>query len=357
MPNFTAQSNIFERPQLNMEAISWDLSSKELNDMDLVELAEALKTNRTLTTLDLTGNEIDAAVARALAEALEKNYFVTVIGAYSLNKTLDSLLERNYQFKNIYEDLRHSILDLEKSVKSQQITKNSLAAVFQNLEKVFSMDTSSLPGDYPGFSELKEKIDSLIHTLHIWAVNLPRTTQDVDVDQFRLDLLSLYAEILPEQPGYDVAQCELAYLYREQFTLAKECLTATSVITDEESEDCLNHLIHFLIHAENYNANTKHAENYNANTKIENEKIMLDESYNMLIRLLSSEKIEPKWDIHQAPEADHRTRERCRQVIDAEEVETDSFLRKALEELMEAVSFEQVIIEEAQATSSRCWRP
>jgi len=282
-----------------------------------------------------------------LIQALKKNHIVTEIDIALTNQTLSSLLKRNRQFKNICENLQRSILDLERSVQFHEMTQDTLYVIFQKLEKIVSFDTGSLPSDYPGFSELKEKMNSLIPAFHSWVVNLPRSTQGVDVNQFRLDLLSRYAEISPKQLAYDVAQFELAHFYRAELDLARQCLTDTSVISDEESENYLEVLIHFLIHAENYNAQIETG----------NEKIITDKAYDRLINIVASGKIEPQLDIHRAPEAEQKTRELFRKVINEfrnklEGIDKVSGLKNILKNLRDALSFEQVVQEE-QAMSSR----
>jgi Ran GTPase-activating protein (RanGAP) involved in mRNA processing and transport len=57
-----------------------DLSYNSIGDDGAKALAEALKTNSTLTTLDLQNNSIGPDGAKALAEALKTNSTVTITG-------------------------------------------------------------------------------------------------------------------------------------------------------------------------------------------------------------------------------------------------------------------------------------
>ncbi|KAF9904158.1 hypothetical protein EC991_002993 [Linnemannia zychae] len=57
-----------------------DLQSNSIGDNGTQALAEALKTNNTLTTLDLYNNEIGPYGAQALAEALKINSTITIKG-------------------------------------------------------------------------------------------------------------------------------------------------------------------------------------------------------------------------------------------------------------------------------------
>src|SRR3990167_5808111 len=139
-----------------------DLAWNQVGDAGAQALAEALKTNRTITTLYLRDNQIGDAGIQVLIQALKKNHIVTEIDIALTNQTLSSLLKRNRQFKNICENLQRSILDLERSVQFHEMTQDTLYVIFQKLEKIVSFDTGSLPSDYPGFSELKEKMNSLI---------------------------------------------------------------------------------------------------------------------------------------------------------------------------------------------------
>ena len=50
---------------------NWDLESQHLNKNDAIILAKHIKFNKTMTSLDLRGNEIEDEGAIALADALK----------------------------------------------------------------------------------------------------------------------------------------------------------------------------------------------------------------------------------------------------------------------------------------------
>ena len=77
------------------------LIDKKFNLTVVIELANTLKTNRSLILLDLSINGIDTEGAQAIAEALEKNYSLTSVlisGNEEMYNQILPLLERNKNF-------------------------------------------------------------------------------------------------------------------------------------------------------------------------------------------------------------------------------------------------------------------
>eukprot|EP00043_Microstomoeca_roanoka_P020574 m.251435 g.251435 ORF g.251435 m.251435 type:complete len:1015 (-) comp17184_c2_seq10:447-3491(-) len=80
----------------NTTLTSLDLSCNKIEDTGCHALAEALESNTTLTTLNLSGNEIEDTGCRKLAEALKSNTALTSLDVSSnrFSETAKSLLKR-----------------------------------------------------------------------------------------------------------------------------------------------------------------------------------------------------------------------------------------------------------------------
>ncbi len=80
---------LFEALKTNYSITSLDLSYNDLREEEIIYLCETLKTNYTITSLDLSCNDLGEEEIRYLCEALKANYSIT-----SLDLSYNHLTEK-----------------------------------------------------------------------------------------------------------------------------------------------------------------------------------------------------------------------------------------------------------------------
>ena len=274
----------------NTSLSTLNLRGNKIDDTDVQLLAEALEINKSLTTLDLSCNYfISDTGIQTLVKALKDNtslitlnlFGVECVGAVQAMRDIKILLERNKNYKNIFEKLHQVTLNL-KNVLQQTPSTKCIGEISKALEN-FSQIQSDLPQNYHRLEELKKEMNQLIPALHSWSVN-PFVEEEL-AEEREISLLSVYMHIPPQHIAYLPAQFELAQFYRSLWDVIQKrsTLTESTLITEKDAQDYLKTLIGYLVHAENYNARVSENE--------ENDKLETARAYDMLAEILQSQKI------------------------------------------------------------------
>src|SRR3990167_2942219 len=274
----------------NTSLSTLNLRGNKIDDTDVQLLAEALEINKSLTTLDLSCNYfISDTGIQTLVKALKENtslitlnlFGVECVGAVQAMRDIKILLERNKNYKNIFEKLHQVTLNL-KNVLQQTPSTKCIGEISKALEN-FSQIQSDLPQNYHRLEELKKEMNQLIPALHSWSVN-PFVEEEL-AEEREISLLSVYMHIPPQHIAYLPAQFELAQFYRSLWDVIQKrsTLTESTLITEKDAQDYLKTLIGYLVHAENYNARVSENE--------ENDKLETARAYDMLAEILQSQKI------------------------------------------------------------------
>ncbi|OAQ23034.1 hypothetical protein K457DRAFT_1911315 [Linnemannia elongata AG-77] len=131
---------IVEKLKTNSTLTTLDLFNNSIGDSGAVVLSKALKTNSTLTTLDLSGNSIGDKGAVALSEALKTNSTMT-----TLDLSGNSIGDKGAVA--LFEALKTNSTLITLDLWSNSIGDNGAVALFEALKTNSTMTTLDLSGN------------------------------------------------------------------------------------------------------------------------------------------------------------------------------------------------------------------
>src|SRR3990167_10425768 len=275
-----------EAIKVNKTITTLQLMNNLISDAGMQAIAETLSINQTLKTLEFSGNNIGEKALIHLSTALERNYSLTQLtplptSSYHTRsyqdavKKLKTLLERNLSYERLLSKINEALSSLEKTFKKENIDRpeyiiDTLVTLFNDLNKL------------PDFVADKfiNKTNKIIHDSFAWFFRIANTSNNFTLLE---ELLAIFEGISNKcHIAYSAAQFELASFYLSQLSgLEKSLMEKTEKIefTHSGFKEYVRTLIAYLVHAENYNKNRSSL-------------LPVYPMYELLIKIINSRKIE-----------------------------------------------------------------
>src|SRR3990167_537217 len=278
-----------EAIKVNKTITTLQLMNNLISDAGMQAIAETLSINQTLKTLEFSGNNIGEKALIHLSTALERNYTLTQLTPLPTNsyhtrsyqdavKKLKTLLERNLSYERLLSKINEALSSLEKTFKKENIDRpeyiiDTLVTLFNDLNKL------------PDFVADKfiNKTNKIIHDSFAWFFRIANTSNNFTLLE---EPLAIFEGISKCHIAYSAAQFELASFYLSQFSGLGESLTEEISFPHPEFKEYVRTLIAYLVHAENYNTSCSSS-------------LPVYPMYELLIKIINSGKIEKnmKYDI------------------------------------------------------------